>query len=211
MGRLGLTSPRSPVLCFATTAPYPSRVASLPLASQYLVCFLTLCSLWLVDARKLPINARALGHPVPLLFRECSQGDTGLSQVPELPLWCHAPLSSDPGGVPSTGHLADRTAAFHSRHGVGFGCSVCTEQLSFWSTTLLISGLADAAWHLASSGSVRLLRGLHAEFTTELLAKRCSDGTRVHNSHPLGNTDLFHEVILQFLDLGLRLARGATG
>ena len=55
---------------------------------------------------------------------------TGLSQVPEFPPCCHAPLSSDPGGVLSTGHPVDRTAAFRSRHGVGFGCSVCTEQLS---------------------------------------------------------------------------------
>src|SRR5262249_12243186 len=98
VGRLGLTSPRSSVLCSATTAPCPSRVASLPLAPRYLVCFLTLCSLWLGGGWKLSTAARALGQPVPLLFRPFEHGDTGLSQVPEFPLRGHAPLSSDPGG-----------------------------------------------------------------------------------------------------------------
>jgi hypothetical protein len=41
-----------------------------------------------------------------------------------------------------------------------------------WSTTLLISGLNDTAWPLTSSGSVLLLRGLHAEVATPLLARR---------------------------------------
>jgi len=99
VGSLGLGSPPSSVLCSAKTALYPSRVASRALASQYLVCFLSLCSLRLVHGRKLAINARALGLPVPLLFRQCGQGDRWLSHVPEFPLWRHAPLSADPGGV----------------------------------------------------------------------------------------------------------------
>jgi hypothetical protein len=34
-------------------------------------------------------------------------------------------------------------------------------------------------------------------------------GLESHDSHPLGNNDLFHGFILHSLDLGLRLARGA--
>src|SRR5262249_4049657 len=48
-----------------------------------------------------------------------SQGDRWLSQVPELPLWLHAPLL-DPGGVLDTRHNASRTAAFRSVETVGF-------------------------------------------------------------------------------------------
>src|SRR4029450_6839527 len=45
VGRLGLTSPPSAVLCSAKTARCPSWVASRPLASQYPVCSLGLCPL----------------------------------------------------------------------------------------------------------------------------------------------------------------------
>jgi hypothetical protein len=40
-----------------------------------------------------------------------AQGDRWLSQVPELPLEIHAPLS-DPGGVPSARQSVAGTAAF---------------------------------------------------------------------------------------------------
>ena len=42
-----------------------------------------------------------------------------LSQVPELPLWIHAPIF-DPGGVPATRHNAVGTAAFRFFNTVGF-------------------------------------------------------------------------------------------
>src|SRR5438128_7000035 len=61
---------------------------------------------------------QALWSPGPPL-RSCGQGDRWLSQVPELPLWLHAPLS-DPGGVLDTRHTASRTAAFRRLHTVGF-------------------------------------------------------------------------------------------
>ena len=99
MGSLGLGSPSSSVLCSAKTARSPSWVASLALASQYLVCFLALCPLRLVHGWKLPMNARALGQPVPLVFRYCEQGESWLSQVPEFPLCRQAPPCSDPGGI----------------------------------------------------------------------------------------------------------------
>ena len=43
VGRLGLTSPLSPVLCSATTAICPSRCPVLSLVHRYLVCSLCSC------------------------------------------------------------------------------------------------------------------------------------------------------------------------
>ena len=52
--------------------------------------------------------ARALGVPVPLIFRLFYvQGDSRLSQVRVLPLYAHAPVV-DPGGVPRTRLLRPR-------------------------------------------------------------------------------------------------------
>jgi hypothetical protein len=49
------------------------------------------------------------------------QGDRGLSHVPALPLWRHAPLS-DPGGVLRTRLSAPRTGACRPLETVGFPC-----------------------------------------------------------------------------------------
>src|SRR5215471_8816316 len=79
----------------------PARLESLrlSLASRYLTRFHYVRGLprGLVVWSKPPDHARAFGHPVPL-FPGLSQGDRWFSQVPELPLWRHAPLS-DPGGI----------------------------------------------------------------------------------------------------------------
>jgi hypothetical protein len=67
VGRLGLTSPRSTVLCDATTATCPSRVASL-VARFPIPCVLPyVCGLpyGLVIWSKPPEHARAFGPPVP--------------------------------------------------------------------------------------------------------------------------------------------------
>src|SRR6266446_5704976 len=70
----------------------------------------------LMARRKLQVT------PGPLVTRSPSpgmtQGDRWLSQVPEFPLWTHAPLS-DPGGVPRTRPTAPRTAAFRRLQTVG--------------------------------------------------------------------------------------------
>ena len=55
-----------------------------------------------------------------------------------------------------------------------------------WSTTILISGLYHAAWRLAPSGSVLPLRGLLAEVTTPLLARRWGGGTCTSQCSPTG-------------------------
>ena len=67
VGRLGLTSPPSSVLCDATTATCPSRVLRLSLASPIPCVLLVVCGLpaGLVAWSKRPDHARAFGHPVP--------------------------------------------------------------------------------------------------------------------------------------------------
>jgi len=80
VGPVGLGSPpsrsmgcaREPsVLCFTTTASSPSRTASLGAGDAIpglLPIFVFRCRL--ADGWKPPVRARALVHPVPLLFRE---------------------------------------------------------------------------------------------------------------------------------------------
>jgi hypothetical protein len=67
VGRLGLTSPRSAVLCAATTATCPSRSPSLVARSPIPCVLLAVCGLpaGLVVWSKRPEHARAFGHPVP--------------------------------------------------------------------------------------------------------------------------------------------------
>ena len=88
------------------------------------------------------------------------QGERWLSQVPELPLWLHAPLS-DPGGVLNPCHIASRTAAFRRLQTVGFPLRTTGRDI-LMSTTIPISGLNHAACVLATPGFVRPLTGRHA-------------------------------------------------
>jgi hypothetical protein len=118
-----------------------------------------------------------------LLGLMCPQGDHWLSQVPESPLWRHAPLL-DPGGVLHTRHIASRTAAFRSLHTVGFGLDPAEAILL--TTTLPISGLHHAACILVPSSFVRPLLGVHVEFTTDLLARRWSGGICASRCAPTG-------------------------
>ena len=99
---------------------YPSRVASL-VARFPIPCVLPSFVVSLPGSGprgKLPGSRQGFCSPGPP-FRVCRQGDRWLSQVPEFPLWRHAPLS-DPGGVLGTCHDAPRTTAFQRMHTVGF-------------------------------------------------------------------------------------------
>src|SRR3989442_3455696 len=84
VGSLGLSSPPSAVLCSAKTARRPSWVASLPLASPYLVCFLALCPLTgsLDSGSSCP--TRGLWQTRHLRFSRLSQRDDTVS--PDLPI-----------------------------------------------------------------------------------------------------------------------------
>jgi len=196
-GSLGTSVPHLPdqescsrpaVLCSATTANGPPRGRSvLPLLPRSLGSRLWLCVPW---SRKAHVRGRRLlstpgvlpslgGTPTP----DCTQGDPWLSQVPELPLGLHAPLS-DPGGVLNTRLVVSRTAAFRSLHTVGF-CLDPAEAILL-TTTLHISGLNDAAYMLVPSSFVRPLLGVHVACTTDLLARLWSGGICPLRGAPTG-------------------------
>ena len=67
VGRLGLTSPPSSVLCSTTTAPCPSRAASLVTRVPIPCVLLSVrgVPIGLVCGAKPPAHARAFGRPVP--------------------------------------------------------------------------------------------------------------------------------------------------
>ena len=138
-------------------------------------CFVSLACARLVGKAGVSFPRReSFPHWAALLHLMCTQGDYWLSQVPESPLWKHAPLS-DPGGILHTRRIASRTAAFRSLHTVGFGLDPAEAILR--TTTLHISGLHDAAYVLVPSSFVRPLLGVHVEFTADLLARLWSGGT----------------------------------
>ena len=151
------------VICSAKTAASPSRVASLSLATRYLDCYP--CFVSPVSgspaAGSPSTDARTLLTRSPHLLSQypgICQGDQRLSQVPELPLCVHAPLS-DPGGVPQTGLDVCGTAAFRSRDDVGFLPLLRDYPLT---TIIGISGFNNAACTLATPGTGLPLRGLPA-------------------------------------------------
>ena len=128
VGPLGLGSPRSRAAVASASPRYdaPLRLPTTPfgslrfaLASRYLARFQ---SFVVPFPARGPVEAPTPA-PGPLVNRSpcpvMSPGDGWLSQVPELPLSMHAPLS-DPGGVLNPRHTALRTAAFRPLETVGF-------------------------------------------------------------------------------------------
>jgi hypothetical protein len=193
VGRLGFTSPRSSVLCSAKTARYPSRVASLALASQYLACFLALCSLRLMRERKLSSHARALGHPVPLVFRVCVHKEiVGSPKFPSFP--SDDMLRSLQTPVVSCALAVSRTGLLPSTRARVSAFSLASTEIILRTTTLLFSGLTPAAYRLATPGSVQPLTTLHAGSLLSCWLGVAQVGLEFENSHPLGNVDLFREV-----------------
>src|SRR5262245_36764180 len=121
VGSLGLGSPPSPVLCSAKTARGPSWVASLPLASQYLVCSLDLCSLrGSLAAGSSPPTPGLLVSRYPCSSGGDTKETAGSPKFPSSP--CDDMLSSPQTPVVSYPPRPDavRTPAFHSFHSVGF-------------------------------------------------------------------------------------------
>ena len=80
------------------------------------------------------------------------------------------PRSQTPVVSCALASVAHRIVAFRRMQTVGFRLDAAEAILL--TTTLQISGLNDAACLLAHSGFVRPLLGWHAEFTTDLLARR---------------------------------------
>jgi hypothetical protein len=85
-----------------------------------------------------------------------------------------------------------RTAAFRSRHRVGFGCPVCTEQLSYGPPLYSFRGSITRPGVLLPPAPYS-----PCEVCTRRSLLPCWLGFREvgiesENSHPLGNNDLFH-------------------
>jgi hypothetical protein len=200
VGRLGLTSPPSSVLCDATTAAVSlsGRFACRSLPDTLPASVVRGIPDGLVARRKLPVT------PGPVVTRSptpgIAQGDTWLSQVPEFPLWRHAPLS-DPGGVLHPRHIASRTAAFRRLHTVGFPLDPALRDILL-STTIHISGLNHAACLLATPGFVRPLAGRHA---SSLLT--CWLDVSQVGFTPTGKQQPISWVFTQSQGFGLTLAR----
>jgi hypothetical protein len=106
---------RPTVLCSTTTARRPSRPASLGAGGAIPGLLPPFVSrLRLANGRKPHVRARALGHPVPLLFREIvsrrrlalpSSRVTPLMTCPALrPRWCPVCLAIAPPGLLPSGH-----------------------------------------------------------------------------------------------------------
>src|SRR5262249_837176 len=170
VGRLGLASPRSSVLCSATTASCPSWVASLPLAPQYLGCSLALCPFSrLTGRRELAASAGALGQPVPLFFRPSVPRRHGA-----LPSSRVLPVTPCPALRPrwGPGRIAlARLGLLPSARSTASALATCLAVSSY----PLVHDYTHfgARSHGLASCSLRLrtpLTGLHAEFATELLA-----------------------------------------
>jgi len=189
VGSVGLGSPPSSVLCAAKTARSPSRVASLALASQYLVCFLILCSLRLVHGRKLPSTPGLLVTRYPSSSGGSHKERAGSPKFPSFPSddmlrSPQTPVVSCRLAVPPAGLLPSTRARVSAFSPASVG-------IILWTTTLLISELDDAAYRLATPGSVQPLTKLHAGSLLSCWLSVTQVGLESTNSHPLGNTDLF--------------------
>ena len=147
MGRLGLTSPSSSVLCSATTAICPSRCPSLSLGHRYLVCPFRSCPLSkLVYAQRLLHKRLAC-----LVSRYATSGllsrkqaalpssqDNPLNSCPALrPRWCpaHSPYRAQDCCLPL---ISQRRLSRQNRR--------------LLSTIIQISGLNYTACFLAPAG-----------------------------------------------------------
>ena len=208
VGRLGLTSPPSPVLCAATTAALPlsESFACRSFPDTLPASLRSWSPRRARDLVEAPRPHQGLWSTGPL-FRFSDKETGGSPKFPSFPsddmlrspqtpvVSCRLALT--PAGLlPST---RARVSAF----------SPASTGIILWTTTLLISELDDAAYRLATPGSVQPLTKLHAGSLLSCWLGVAQVGLESADSHPLGNTDLFHEVILHSLDLGLCLARGA--
>jgi hypothetical protein len=179
MGRLGLTSPRSTVLCDATTATCASRGSSL-VACSPIPCLLPS---FVVSPQGSWPGRSAQPTPGPLVTRSptpgvCARTPMALpsSRVPPLktcpalrPRWCpaHSPQRTQDCCLPATGNRR-------------------------LPTTLPISGLYHAACPLATPGSIRPLPGRHAGSLLTCWLGFNQVGLALWGAHLLGNIHQFH-------------------
>ena len=176
VGRLGFTSPPSPVLCSAKTAMLPlsrhftcrSRPDTLPAS----VC--SWCPHRARDWVEAPQPRQGLWSSGPPI-RRCSKETGGSPKFPSYPSG-YMPRSQTPVVSLPLAKARQGTAAFRPLETVGFPLATSLGDILL-STTILFSGLHHAACILVPSSSVLLLLGVHVEFATDLLARLWSGGT----------------------------------
>jgi hypothetical protein len=149
----------------------PAHLGSLrlSLASRYRACF----TVFVVSHRahglvEAPRSRQGLWSPGPP-FREFCSETGGSPKFPSYPSE-DMPRSQTPVVSCALASIAHRIVAFRRMQTVGFGLDAAEAILL--TTTIHISGLNDTACLLAHSSFVRPLLGWHAEFTTDLLARR---------------------------------------
>ena len=103
--------------------------------------------------------------PDRILYKET----VGSPKFPSYPRKC-MPCSPTPVVSAILRHSVSRTAAFHLTNSVGFHSLHC-KKFILKTTIITISGLNHTAYILDPSGFVLPLLGLHADFTTDLLAR----------------------------------------
>ena len=148
VGRLGLTSPPSAVLCDATTATCPSRGPSL-VARSPIPCVLLA---FVVSPQGSLSSRSAQTAPGPLVTRSPNPGMSARRQM-ALPSSRVPPVKTCPALRPRwcPAHSPSRTQ----------DCCLPARANRRLPTTIHISGLNHAAYLLATPGSVRPLTGRH--------------------------------------------------
>jgi len=198
VGPLGLGSPPSSVLCSAKTADFPSRVASLvarlpiPCLLPH-ACVLRTCA-GLASWRELPYQRQgswSAGTPsLPAISARRQQALPSsrvapVSACPALrPRWCPQDLAITPPRLLPSG--IDKPSAFP--------LWLPRAVIPMTTTTLFRGSITRPAPSLHPASHTPLLT-MHADFTTDLLARLWSGGTRsISEPHPLGNNSEFHEL-----------------
>src|SRR5262249_8330908 len=178
VGRLGLTSPGSTVLCDATTATCPARGASL-VARSPIPCGLPS---FVVSPQGSWPGRSAQPTPGPLVTRSPTPGMCARTQM-ALPRSRVPPLKTCPALRPRCcpAHLPNRPQ----------DCCLPATGNRRLPTTLPISGRNHAACPLATPGSVRPLTGRHAGSLLTCWRGFHQVGLAPWGAHLLGNNNQF--------------------
>jgi hypothetical protein len=174
VGRLGLPSPPSAVLCSTKTAPCPSRAASLVtrVPDTLRASVGSWCPYRARARVEAPAHARAFGRPVPL-SGSCTRRQVALPSSRVTPGDTCPALRPRWSPVGSPKRLRDCCLPVPRNRRLS---PLHVLRVILVSTIIKISGLHHAACILVPSSFVRPLLGVHVEFTTDRLARRWSGG-----------------------------------
>lgn len=171
------------MLKFGTMLSYdchrPSRVASL-VAGFPIPCLLSfsLCPVaGSLAGESCPASAWSLVNPVPLIFRDSGKEISGSHKFPSYPFGSmprshQTPVESWPLALPQPGLLPSAACKASA-----LASCLTAQEVILLSTTILISGLNNAACFLTTSRLRTSIAGLVRGFVSDLLARLWSGGT----------------------------------